>query len=402
MDGFIGLARGTLQVQSTSCATGWSGEITFRPVANRRVDRDGGSIAMARERDGERARWRESAWIGGIALDTGGRFGRVFAWYRGKTGTRRRGAETMTSFSVVVTNYNYGRFVGEAIESVLAQAFPAEEIIVVDDGSTDGSAEVVRRRFGDTVKLIETENRGQLHAFVVGCRSATAEHVAFLDADDTWFPNHLSTVKRVLTTHPGVDFVIGNCERFGGAEGRYYPSREDIDYGTTRHVAVTREWIGAPTSALVSSRAFLSFLDSLPDSFLEDWRLRADDVLVFAGSILGGHKFRLGEPTVGYRVHGSNGHYGVEQSAADKQAYRDRQRRMFETLIEIGGLDREAIMDAFHSEIVTSSRRRMWERRRAVRRMRRFGILSWRESIKTSIGLHLRSMLPPGGYRQSA
>lgn len=92
--------------------------------------------------------------------------------------------------SVVIPNYNYGRFIAEAIESVLAQTHPIQEIIVVDDGSTDDSIEIIKR-FSAKVKLISQQNRGVGAARNVGVKSSNGEFIAFLDADDIWLPTKI-------------------------------------------------------------------------------------------------------------------------------------------------------------------------------------------------------------------
>lgn len=74
----------------------------------------------------------------------------------------------MLHFSVAINNYNYKRFVAEAIESAFAQTHPPLEVIVVDDGSTDGSADYIQELYGDRVRLIRSENRGQLSALQLG------------------------------------------------------------------------------------------------------------------------------------------------------------------------------------------------------------------------------------------
>src|SRR6476469_10004419 len=92
--------------------------------------------------------------------------------------------------SVVIPAYNAERFLGEAIESVLAQGYAHFELIVVDDGSSDRTAEVARS-FGDRVRTIEQENSGVSAARNAGTRAAGGELLAFLDADDRWSPGWL-------------------------------------------------------------------------------------------------------------------------------------------------------------------------------------------------------------------
>jgi len=98
-------------------------------------------------------------------------------------------------FSVVIDNYNYGRYIGQAIESVLAQDFPASdfELIVVDDGSTDNSVEVVSR-YKDKLTLLQQPNQKQVAAFRSGFSVARGEIVCLLDSDDYWTADKLKVV----------------------------------------------------------------------------------------------------------------------------------------------------------------------------------------------------------------
>lgn len=103
----------------------------------------------------------------------------------------------LPAFSVVICNYNYAQFVGDAITSALAQDYPAEkvEVIVVHDGSTDDSRCAYARIANDPrCQLVLQENRGQSAAFEAGVRRATGDYVCLLDADDTYLPNKLARV----------------------------------------------------------------------------------------------------------------------------------------------------------------------------------------------------------------
>ncbi|WP_303784428.1 glycosyltransferase family 2 protein [Azovibrio restrictus] len=105
--------------------------------------------------------------------------------------------------SVVIPLYNKAPHIAKAIESVLAQTSPADEIIVVDDGSTDGGAECVIpyvEKHG--VRLIRQENGGVSVARNRGIEAASAEYVAFLDADDLWLPAHLEVLRRLIEKQP--------------------------------------------------------------------------------------------------------------------------------------------------------------------------------------------------------
>jgi len=98
------------------------------------------------------------------------------------------------TFSVIITNYNYRDYVGEAIDSVLAQTRAVAQVIVMDDGSTDGSAAWLAEHYGndERVTLRCVSNGGQLSAFVRGMDGVTGDIVCFLDADDRWDKDYVA------------------------------------------------------------------------------------------------------------------------------------------------------------------------------------------------------------------
>ena len=136
----------------------------------------------------------------------------------------------MPFFSVVVPVYNVRQWVGRAIESILAQTFEDFELIVIDDGSTDDSAEVVAQYTDPRVKLIRQENRGNGRARNRGIEASTGKWIAFLDADDQWLPGILEDYYRVISDHPGIDFCYSSFRRIY-PDGRSVPAMkiEGID-----------------------------------------------------------------------------------------------------------------------------------------------------------------------------
>src|SRR5690348_130160 len=115
--------------------------------------------------------------------------------------------ENATLVSVVITTYNHARFLGEAIESVLAQTVPPFEVIVVDDGSTDDPAAVVRRY--PQLRLIRQRNQGLAAARNTGWRASGGSYLVFLDADDRLLPNALAANLRRLAEWPECAFAYG-------------------------------------------------------------------------------------------------------------------------------------------------------------------------------------------------
>lgn len=111
------------------------------------------------------------------------------------------------SVSTVIPTYNRAHFVRRAVDSALGQSRPEDEVIVVDDGSTDDTAAVLAP-YGDRIRYVRTANGGGGAARNVGVRHATRDLVAFLDSDDEWMPGKLELARRWLEARPDVLFVF--------------------------------------------------------------------------------------------------------------------------------------------------------------------------------------------------
>jgi hypothetical protein len=130
----------------------------------------------------------------------------------------------MPKASIIIPNYNHARYLGDAIRSVLDQEYREFEIIVVDDGSTDNSREVVEG-FGDRVRYIWQENQGLSAARNTGIRAAKGEVVSFLDADDMYTPDFLSTLESVLEAVSDIEAAYCGFQ-FMDIEGQLLPQSE--------------------------------------------------------------------------------------------------------------------------------------------------------------------------------
>jgi Glycosyl transferase family 2 len=128
-------------------------------------------------------------------------------------------SRTWPLVSILINNYNYGRFLGEAIDSALAQTYRNIEVIVVDDGSTDNSREVLAKYAGRVI-AVQKENGGQPTAFNAGFAASKGDIICFLDADDLFLPEKIRTVVDVFHQNPFVawcfDRVVQFDEQTGG------------------------------------------------------------------------------------------------------------------------------------------------------------------------------------------
>ena len=107
----------------------------------------------------------------------------------------------MPQVSVIIPTYNRAPLVEEAIRSALAQDFKDFELVVVDDGSTDGTRQTLKR-YADSIAILHQENRGVSSARNAGIKHSQGAYISFLDSDDLWLPGKLSTQVSFFETHP--------------------------------------------------------------------------------------------------------------------------------------------------------------------------------------------------------
>ena len=293
-----------------------------------------------------------------------------------------------TTFSVVVTSYNYRDYVEKAIDTALAQTRAPIQVIVVDDGSTDGSPELLRKRYGDDarVTLLLGENGGQLAAFHRGLEACTGDVVCFLDADDYWGPEYLARIGEIYDSRRDIDFVFSDIQLFGDENHRMGYADRPLDLGyTVVSTYMLIHWYGAPTSALSLRRAMACQCLDLPEDFLATWRLSADNCLVFGTSMLGGRKYYLPTGEVFYRIHGKNGWWG-NRTRANEYLNKLRSRGLIEFYARRVGLDSKCVELAKH-EFKTKPEASWREAKRYAALVRLRPDATWFKSIERSVAI---------------
>ncbi len=211
--------------------------------------------------------------------------------------------------SVLINNYNYAPYVAEAIQSVVNQTNVPDELIIVDDGSSDGSVEVIRKHIADIpyAKLIVTKNKGQLSAVNEGIMASTGDLLFFLDSDDCYNPEHIDNCLNVFNDKPHIGFIYTSHERIGKDQSVHHTFSQSRQLGVC--VLTTRfhhAYLGSITSTMAIKRKYLTPLFPINETFYTTWKTRADSVLTWGAGLTGACKYFLKEPSVLYRIHKTN------------------------------------------------------------------------------------------------
>ena len=235
------------------------------------------------------------------------------------------------TLSVIIANYNYEKFVGAAIESVLAQDEDIQ-IIVVDDASTDNSVEVVKR-YSDQVETILLEkNRGQGGGLNVGFEAATGTLVMFLDADDFLVPGGAATILSNYRPEIAIyHYRMHYGDEEGGTYGTFPPMDQPLATGNvSERLRTTGHYDGTVTSGLVFSREAVANVMPMDE---ETYRYGADGYLCSTVPLYG-ESVSIVTPVSAYRLH-------TRQHSQFSKVYAERARWRLKHTIDCHNSTRE-------------------------------------------------------------
>lgn len=213
----------------------------------------------------------------------------------------------MQKVSVVIPTYNYARFIGEAIESILVQTHPISDIVVVDDGSTDETQQVVAK-FGSKIRYIKKENGGVCSARNVGIENSTGDFIAFFDADDISHPTKIE--KQLAKFAEDAEVGLVHCGiRELDADGNIIQLNQNGKEGwVADEMLLLKPTIIGPGGTIMVRREVIAAVGAFDEQIeiYEDWE--------FCYRIA--RKYKIGfvnEALIDYRLHGDNSHLNLEK-----------------------------------------------------------------------------------------
>jgi glycosyltransferase involved in cell wall biosynthesis len=214
--------------------------------------------------------------------------------------------------SIIIDNFNYARFLRAAIDSALAQTYAHKEVIVVDDGSTDISRDIIGQ-YGDRIRSVLKANGGQASALNAGFGASRGDIIVFLDSDDILLSDCVGNAARVFDETRGeravakVQWPLWVIDEFGNRRGDETRPPRVPPQGDFREAVLERgpaAVVGSPTSGNAWSRAFLQWAMPAPED-VAYYRVCADEFLNTLAPIFGEVR-TIADPQGLYRIHGAN------------------------------------------------------------------------------------------------
>jgi len=216
-------------------------------------------------------------------------------------------------FSVLIPVYNREEYVRQAIDSVLSQTFSDYELIIIDDGSTDRTPDVLRS-YGARVKTIHQENRGGNAARKVGAAQAEGEYLAFLDSDDLFLPGALATYDQVIKAFDFPALILGSMTYFN--QPQFVP-RNPGHSGNAIEVLAYKDFLaknvglGMSSSKIVMRKSVFELVRARQKRAPAVLHMEDHDILLRVGTS-GPCVIVIRPNTVAYRVHESNNVGNIE------------------------------------------------------------------------------------------
>ncbi len=217
--------------------------------------------------------------------------------------------------SILINNYNYGRFLPEAVDSALSQTYKDVEVVVVDDGSTDESRDLLAA-YGSKVISVLKENGGQSSAFNAGFARSGGDLICFLDSDDIFAAKKVATIVKVFEAHPEIGWCFDRVRKFdhtSGEQSALVPNWEEGRVDVRRDMSAgTPPNMPTITSGISIRREVLARILPMPEFI----RITSDGYIKLSALALA-EGWRIADEVTLQRIHGSNLY--TDRSSGKKQ-----------------------------------------------------------------------------------
>jgi len=250
--------------------------------------------------------------------------------------------------SIIINNYNYDRFLQEAIDSALNQTYPFIEVMVVDDGSTDNSRDIISS-YGNRIVSVLKQNAGQASALNTGVETSRGEVIFFLDADDIFVSTKVEEIVKLLIqiAQENLDIIISNYVEAIDEKGTFIDidilgtlsttcawdhlheirgRKSNLIDGVITRLSTPEQiyrfaakyrfipYLGMPTSGFAITRSLASKVFPIPCGIT---RISADDFIVKGASLIGS-VYLTNKVLTKYRIHGENNWYGSKKKIQEE------------------------------------------------------------------------------------
>lgn len=257
----------------------------------------------------------------------------------------------------LINNYNYSKFLPDCLDSVINQTVKFDKIIIVDDGSTDNSIDVIAQYQKSNFNFfsILKKNEGQLSTFNAALPLISDNSQVFLlDSDDIYPKDYLELMKMAVGDNfPDFCYCMANefkngqiAENSTAFRGNY---PNETFHKSSALVRSRHLWLGRQTSCISLSSSLYKKIFPYPRT--GDFITRADDVIIYAASIIGSTKLFLPSIQIGYRTHESNYFFGKTSSTVESARYKAALDILFEWYCKSYSLSRHPSINEFYREL---------------------------------------------------
>jgi glycosyltransferase involved in cell wall biosynthesis len=232
--------------------------------------------------------------------------------------------------TIIVPIYNGAAYLAETLQSILSQTFTDYELLAIDDGSTDNSADIVRSLKDDRIRLIQRDNAGLCHALNLGIAEAKAPYIARSDQDDVSFPDRLERQLRVMEDHPEALGVFSYVTKLGSKHTWSNADRFVMAPGKLKEYQPMEDGCLEPSTIFIRTAALRS-IGGFRQAYypVDDWDMECR--LAQVGRVL-----IMCEPLVAYRFQANANTYRVYAEMCDKTRWtKDSYRRRLQSIPEL-------------------------------------------------------------------